>query len=108
MRTESIIKRPVLTEKGNRMKETGGGPDSHAEGEEYSQKILFEVDREASKHQIREAIEKLFKVTVVDVHTQIVRGKLKRIGRFEGRRPHWKKAIVTLAPGQTIEFFEGV
>jgi large subunit ribosomal protein L23 len=53
-------------------------------------------------------VQKLFNVQVLEVRTQIVRGKLKRIGRFQGRRPHWKKAIVTLQPGQTIEFFEGV
>jgi large subunit ribosomal protein L23 len=105
---QNIIKRPILTEKGNRLRETGGGTETHAEGEEYSQKILFEVDRDANKLQIREAVQKLFNVQVKEVRTQIVRGKLKRIGRFEGRRPHWKKAIVTLQPGQTIEFFEGV
>ena len=105
---QSIIKRPILTEKGNRLRETGGAVEAPAEGEEYSQKILFEVARDANKLEIREAIQKLFNVNVLDVRTQIVRGKLKRIGRFEGRRPHWKKAIVTLQAGQTIEFFEGV
>jgi large subunit ribosomal protein L23 len=105
---QNIIKRPILTEKGNRLRETGGAAFAPGEGEEYSQKILFEVARDANKMQIREAVQKLFNVQVLDVRTQIVRGKLKRIGRFQGRRPHWKKAIVTLQPGQTIEFFEGV
>ena len=109
MRTpETIIKRPVLTEKGNRLRETGGAVEAPAEGVEYSQKILFEVDRDANKLEIRDAVQKLFNVNVIEVRTQIVRGKLKRIGRFSGRRPHWKKAIVTLQAGQTIEFFEGV
>ncbi len=105
---QTIIKRPILTEKGNRLRETGGAVEAPAEGVEFSQKILFEVDRDANKLEIREAVQKLFNVNVVEVRTQIVRGKLKRIGRFEGRRPHWKKAIVTLKAGQTIEFFEGV
>ncbi len=108
MRTELVIKRPVLTEKGNRLRETGGNAEGPAEGEVIAQKVLFEVAKEANKYEIRDAVEKLFNVKVVDVRTQIVRGKEKRIGRFQGRRPHWKKAIVTLEPGQTIEFFEGV
>ncbi len=69
---------------------------------------MFEVARDANKIEIRDAVKKLFNVEVVDVRTQIVRGKLKRIGQFQGRKPHWKKAIVTLKAGQTIEFFEGV
>lgn len=103
-----IIKRPLLTEKGTRLRETGGRPYTPAEDEQYSQKVLFEVARNANKIEIRDAVERLFRVKVLDVRTQIVRGKKKRIGRFLGRRPHWKKAIVTLEPGQTIEFFEGV
>jgi large subunit ribosomal protein L23 len=105
---QTIIKRPLLTEKGTRLRETGGQAEVPEEGEEVEQKVLFEVARDANKVQIREAVEKLFQVTVLDVRTQIVRGKLKRIGRFAGRRPHWKKAIVTLKAGDTIEFFEGV
>ena len=105
---QTIIKRPLLTEKGTRLRETGGQPFAPGEEEEYSQKVLFEVSRDANKVEIRDAVEKLFRVTVLDVRTQIVRGKLKRIGRFAGRRPHWKKAIVTLKAGDTIEFFEGV
>jgi large subunit ribosomal protein L23 len=105
---QTIIKRPLLTEKGTRLRETGGGDAAPPEGEEYSQKLMFEVARDANKIEIRNAVEKLFSVKVIDVRTQIVRGKEKRIGRFTGRRPNWKRAIVTLEPGKTIEFFEGV
>ena len=79
-----------------------------AEGEDYAQKVVFEVARDANKIEIRQAVEKLFKVTVTDVRTLVVRGKVKRVGRFTGQRPRWKKAFVTLKPGDNIEFFEGV
>jgi len=102
-----IIKRPLLTEKGTRLRETGGNAIV-PEQEQLRQKLMFEVARDANKIEIRDAVTRLFNVQVEDVRTQIVRGKLKRIGRFAGRRPHWKKAIVTLAAGQTIELFEGV
>jgi large subunit ribosomal protein L23 len=69
-------------------------------------KYSFKVRKDATKTQIKEAVEKQFKVTVDKVNTINVSGKLKRMGKFQGRRPDWKKAIVTLAPGQTIEFFE--
>jgi large subunit ribosomal protein L23 len=105
---QTIIKRPILTEKGNRLRETGGADEAPADAAELASKILFEVARDANKLEIRDAVQRLFNVTVLDVRTQLVRGKLKRIGRFEGRRPHWKKAIVTLKAGDTIEFFEGV
>lgn len=108
MRSQLVIKRPILTEKGNRLRETGGATEAHAEGEPYSQQVLFEVAKEANKFEIRQAVEKLFNVKVVGVRTSVVQGKVKRIGRFQGRRPHWKKAIVTLQAGDTIEFFEGV
>jgi large subunit ribosomal protein L23 len=104
---QSIIKRPLLTEKGTRLRETGGQAGAPAK-EEVEQQLLFEVSPDANKIEIRQAVEKLFNVHVTQVRTQIVRGKEKRIGRFVGRRPHWKKAIVTLQPGETIEFFEGV
>ena len=70
--------------------------------------MLFEVALDANKIEIKNAIEALFSVKVVDVHTQIMRGKEKRVGRFMGQRSNWKKAIVTLAAGNKIEFFEGV
>jgi large subunit ribosomal protein L23 len=105
---QTIIKRPLLTEKSTRLRETGGHDVAFGEGEEYAQKIAFEVAVDANKIEIRRAIEKLFNVQVTDVHTQVIRGKEKRVGRYSGRRPTRKKAIVTLEVGQTIEFFEGV
>ena len=66
------------------------------------------IDFRRNKIEIRHAVEKLWNVDVVAVRTSIVRGKEKRMGRYIGRRQNWKKAIVTIAPGQNIEFFEGV
>ena len=105
---QTIIKRPLLTEKSARLRETGGGASAPAEGDNYAQQVVFEVARDSNKIEIRSAIEKLFKVSVTDVRTLVVRGKAKRIGRFQGRRPSWKMAFVTLKPGDNIEFFEGV
>ncbi len=105
---QTIIKRPLLTEKSARLRETGGGATAAAEGETYAQKVVFEVARDANKIDIRRAVQELFKVTVADVRTLVVRGKVKRVGRFSGQRPSWKKAFVTLKPGDNIEFFEGV
>ena len=90
-----IIKSPLITEKGTMLRASQG-------------QYLFEVDPRANKHQIRGAIEKLFKVHVVDVKTLNFRGKLKRVGQNVGLRSNWKKAYVTLKEGETIEFFEGV
>ncbi len=93
---QDVIIRPlILTEKGETLKEE-------------ENKVLFEVARSANKIEIKQAVEKLFKVDVIDVNTMVVRGKPGRIGRRTGKRPNWKKAIVTLAEGDTIEFFEGV
>ena len=103
-----IIKRPLLTEKGTRLKEHGGAPVGTFTEETLKPQVLFEVAMDANKIEIKHAIEALFSVKVVDVHTQIMRGKEKRIGRYMGMRPNWKKAIVTLAAGNKIEFFEGV
>jgi large subunit ribosomal protein L23 len=104
-----IIKRPLLTEKGSVLKETGGRPEGEeTDPEQISPQLLFEVARDANKIEIRQAIEKLWSVEVVKVRTSIVRGKEKRVGRSVGRRSNWKRALVTLAPGQKIEFFEGV
>lgn len=90
-----ILKRPlILTEKGNQMKE------SH-------NKYQFEVATDANKFQIRSAIEMQFPdVHVVDVHTMIVRGRLRRMGRGHAKTQNWKKAIVTLREGEKIEYFE--
>ena len=105
---QSVIKRPLLTEKTARLRETGGAASAAAEGDTYAQKVVFEVAKDANKVEVRRAVESLFKVTVTDVRTLIVRGKEKRVGRFSGRRPSWKKAFVTLKAGDNIEFFEGV
>jgi large subunit ribosomal protein L23 len=96
MRAEEIIKRPlVLTEKGNRLRE----------GEN---KYLFEVATGANKAQIRSAVEKLWAVSVTDVRTLNMRGRLRRMGRGHAKTQNWKKAIVSLKQGDTIDFFEGV
>jgi len=109
MRTpQTIIKRPLLTEKSTQLRESGGTDLVFDEEDEYAQKITFEVALDANKIEIRHAVEKLFNVTVTDVHTLIARGKEKRLGRFLGRRPNRKKAVVTLKAGDNIEFFEGV
>jgi large subunit ribosomal protein L23 len=105
---QQIIKRPLLTEKTARLRETGGAAHAAAEGEQYAQKVVFEVARDANKVDVARAVESLFKVSVTGVRTLVVRGKMKRVGRFAGRRPAWKKAFVTLKPGDNIEFFEGV
>jgi large subunit ribosomal protein L23 len=91
-----IILRPlILTEKGETMREE-------------ENKFFFEVALKANKDQVKKAVEKLFNVRVADVNTMVVRGKPGRIGRRSTKRPNWKKAIVTLQEGDTIEFFEGV
>ena len=94
-KAREILKRPLLTEKSTRAQET-------------LNQVAFEVDRLANKYQIRQAIEKRFEVKVTKVRTMQILGKKKRMGRFEGRRSSWKKAIVTLVEGQKIEFFENV
>ena len=107
---ELIIKRPLLTEKGTRLKETGGRPQDEVDGADpasLSPQVAFEVASDANKIEIRHAVEKLWSVEVLKVRTTVVRGKEKRLGRFVGRRSNWKKAIVTLAAGQNIDFFEG-
>ena len=107
---QNIIKRPLLTEKSARLRETGGAAAAPAEGatQLLAQQIVFEVMRDANKIEIGSAIETLFKVKVKGVRTLVVRGKVKRMGRFSGQRPSWKKAYVTLQPGENIAFFEGV
>jgi len=106
---EIIIKRPLLTEKGTFLKETGGmSEEDLVEPENVSPQLLLEVARDANKIEIKYAVEKLWNVNVLKVRTAIVRGKQKRVGRYMGRRSNWKRALVTLAPGQKIEFFEGV
>jgi large subunit ribosomal protein L23 len=106
---EIIIKRPLLTEKGTFLKETGGmSEEDMVAPESVAPQLLLEVARDANKIEIKYAVEKLWNVNVLKVRTAIVRGKQKRVGRYLGRRSNWKRALVTLAPGQKIEFFEGV
>jgi len=102
---EEIIKRPLLTEKGTRLKETGGQGQGNGEidPETLKAQLLFEVARDANKVEIRYAVQKLWNVDVLSVRTSVVRGKEKKMGRYVGRRSNWKKAVVTIAPGQNIE-----
>jgi large subunit ribosomal protein L23 len=94
MTPEQTIKRPlILTEKGQLLREEDN-------------KYLFEVDRRANKVQIRRAIETLFNVTVTGVNTMVVRGRIRRMGRGYAKTKNWKKAIVQVADGETIDFFE--
>jgi len=91
---QDVVKRPLITEKSER-------------GREAARQYAFEVHRQATKIQVKNAVEKLFGVHVVAIRTAIARGKNKRVGRNLGRRPNWKKAIVTLKEGDTISLFEG-
>jgi large subunit ribosomal protein L23 len=77
-------------------------------GREEDNVVTFAVDPRANKHEIQRAVEGLFDVKVVAVRTMRMPRKSRRVGKFMGRKPEWKKAIVRLAEGQTIEFFEGV
>ena len=70
--------------------------------------VTFQVVPDANKVEIRQAVEAIFNVKVSAVRTSTMEGKLKRMGRHQGRRPSWKKAVVTLAPGHKIELVEGV
>jgi large subunit ribosomal protein L23 len=90
-----IIKRPVITEKTTTQKEKDN-------------QITFEVDRRANRVEIRRAVEHIFSVRVAGVRTLQIKGKIKQRGRIEGKRRNWKKAVVTLVPGERIDFFEGV
>jgi large subunit ribosomal protein L23 len=93
--SRKIIRRPLVSEKSTGMRIN-------------ENKYIFRVDRKANKVEIKRAIEELFKVKVEDVTTMMMYGKPKRLGRFEGRRPDWKKAVVRLKKGETIELFETV
>ncbi|MBN2059096.1 MAG: 50S ribosomal protein L23 [Deltaproteobacteria bacterium] len=90
-----VIKEPHVAEKGNLQKEL------------FNQ-ISFKVDKRANKIEIRKAVEILFKKKVLGVKTINMKGKKRRVGRNSGKKPDWKKAIVKLAPGENIEFFEGM
>ena len=90
-----IVEAPFITEKGTYVNEIGN-------------QVVFQVRLDANKIEIKRAVEKLFKVTVVKVRTANVLGKTRRVGRSLGARPDWKKAYVTLGEGQRIDFFEQV
>jgi large subunit ribosomal protein L23 len=93
MDIKKIIKRPLITEKSAALKET-------------ENKYTFVVDKDANKFQIKQAVEDLFGVKVISIHTANYFGKQKRMGAHSGYRPDWKKAIVKLKPGQEIKMVE--
>lgn len=97
MSLHDIIRFPHITEKSTLQSELS-----------ESQVIALHVRLDATKHQIREAVEKVFDVRVDRIRTARFQGKMKRQGRTQGRRPDWKKAYITLKPGHKIEFLEGV
>jgi len=90
-----VIQRPLVTEKSNI-------------GREEANLVTLAVDPRANKHDIARAVETLFSVSVLEVRTMRMPRKSRRVGKFLGRKPEWKKAMVRLAEGQSIEFFEGV
>jgi large subunit ribosomal protein L23 len=90
-----VIRKPLVTEKSNIARDEGNV-------------VTLAVDPRASKHEIVRAVEALFEVSVLEVRTMRFPGKKKRMGKFVGQKPDWKKALVRLAEGQSIEFFEGV
>ncbi|MBI5509992.1 MAG: 50S ribosomal protein L23 [Deltaproteobacteria bacterium] len=87
-----ILKRPIVTERAALLTER-------------LNQVMFEVEKVANKHQIRDAVESLYGVKVTDVRTMVVPGKTKRRGTSIGKRPSWKKAVVTLKKGDVIDFF---
>jgi large subunit ribosomal protein L23 len=91
---QDIILKPVITERAVDLLETG--------------KYTFKVAKDANKFEIKSAVESLFKVEVAKVHTMHVRGRSKRMGRYEGKTSSWKKAIITLKGDKTIEFFDSL
>lgn len=93
--SHSVVKSHIATEKSHVMRD-------------QQNCYVFEVEAGANKIDVRRAIEELFNVKVRDVKTMIVRGKMKRLGRFVGKKPNWKKAIVTLAKGETISQLENI
>ena len=96
MRVQEVIRRPLITEKSTKLRDARNV-------------IAFEVSRDANKIQVKRAVEAQFKVKVAEVRIANVHGKVRRQGRFSGRRPDWKKAYVRLVEGEKpIEFFEGM
>jgi large subunit ribosomal protein L23 len=97
MNANQIIRRPLVTEKSTMMREAGDNI------------LAFEVDTKANKIQVKSAIEELFKVKVQEVRLFNVRGKMKRMGRYQGKRRNWRKAYVRLMAGEKApDFIEGV
>ena len=94
MNATDIVQGPIVTEKGTLVNELGN-------------QVVFRVHSHANKVEIRQAVESLFSVKVLKVRTHRQMGKVRRVGRNQGRRPDWKKAYVTLAEGSQIDFFEG-
>ena len=94
MNVWDVLRRPIITEKNTRLSE--------------ERQYMFVVDRRANKTQVKEAVETAFNVKVQAVNTMNAPAKVRRRGRVMGERPGYKKAIVTLAPGNSIEFFEGI
>ena len=91
----NVLIGPMLTERGALLKE-------------QENKLLFKVVKYANKMEIKRAVEEIFKVKVENVATMNYKGKMKRMGRHMGKRPDWKKAIVTLKEGEKLDFIEGV
>jgi large subunit ribosomal protein L23 len=94
MSPSDVVQGPIITEKGTLVNELGN-------------QVVFRVHPRANKVEIRQAVETLFKVRVEKVRTTRQLGKVRRVGKHMGRRPDWKKAYVTLAEGDRIDFFEG-
>jgi large subunit ribosomal protein L23 len=94
MKTTDVIKMPLVTEKGSANQQSAG-------------QYLFAVDRRATKFDVKNAVQELFKVKVEAVRTLVVPGKYKRVGKNVGKLADWKKAVVTLAEGNRIDFIEG-
>ncbi len=90
-----VLKRPLITEKSTAAKDS-------------LNQLSFEVDRRANKIEIKQAVEKIFKVDVLEVRTSTVKGRMKRVGRHLTKTSDWKKEVVKMRPGQSVEFFEGV
>jgi large subunit ribosomal protein L23 len=94
MNQYDVIVRPIVTEKSSLLKDGGN-------------QYVFEVARTANKIEIAKAVERLFKVKVISVHVMNMEGKKRRLGKFSGKRPDWRKAIVKVNPKDKISFFEG-
>jgi large subunit ribosomal protein L23 len=101
-----IIKRPLLTEKGTRLRETGGRLPGTITEDQVKPTVFFEVAPDANKIEIKQAIEARFQVRVLSVNTINVQGKLKRTRGILGRRNAWKKAVIRLVEGDAIKEIE--